>query len=922
MDRPPSPDFWQQVRALIAATAELPPQQRAAFLDAHCGADSTLRTEVEAGIRGAVTTLTPSAPLTTRADQTSAWNGGADASDGLIGARLGHWMVVDVLGSGGMGTVYLGRRVAGDFDQDVAIKVLHLGVGMDQQLAARFLSERQILAQLDHPYIARLLDGGTLPGGAPYLVMELVEGERLSYYCEANDLGLAARLELMIKVCRAVQAAHRALVVHRDLKPDNILVDSHGEPKLLDFGIAKVLDAVDGVQTRADQRLLTPRYAAPEQFTGATITTATDIYALGVILYELLAGQSPYPENTGDVLSLIRVVCEIEPDPPSRRRALSTRTGSRLAGERLRGDLDAIVMKAMRKQPGDRYGSVDALIDDLQRYQRNEAVAARQGSRGYHARKFAARHKLALGLAGMLAVGVLATALTWRHQRDAVIHERDKSRQVTAFLIELFDQADPYLNLGKPPNVNDIIRLGAERLTPAEVADPDLRAELALTLSRVMHRLGAYERALAMAETAGAALNETRDVDPALQAAVLIRLGEALREKERNAEAKAALQRALDLANRSGEARIDLRATALTELGDLQRGERNYAGAVQTLQQAVADRLQLAGWPDLATAARAAGAQPQARALALSAHDLCRALVERGPAVAAEPVCAQTLALKQRAFGPEHPALAATLTQMANIRLAAGDTDASVALSRQTLDLTIKVLGPDHADVGVGHLNLGADLRAIGRFDEAEIEAREALRIFRLVRGPDHPHSLLALNNLANLMYSQARFAESLAMHRDVAVRRAKRLAADDPQLAQSHYNIGKCLYRLGELDAAIEAWQKALEIFDQSEDPAGDGLMPRLGLALIEFDRGHFDQARQQAESLRAVIQRSDDGDLGLATALFLEARARRMIDPRDAQAMARAHSAQAALVSDSSRDLIDPADLRRWIEANDGRP
>lgn len=922
MDRPSSPESWQRVRALVAAAAELPLQQRAAYLDAQCGADAALRAEVDSVLRGAATVIAADSTAAADGNQTAAWTGATDASDGLIGVRLGHWMVLDVLGSGGMGTVYLGRRVAGDFDQDVAIKVLHLGVGMDQQLAARFRSERQILAQLDHPYIARLLDGGTLPGGAPYLVMELVEGERLSYYCETHDLGLAARLELMIKVCRAVQAAHRALVVHRDLKPDNILVDSHGEPKLLDFGIAKVLDAVDGVQTRADQRLLTPRYAAPEQFTGAVVTTATDIYALGVILYELLAGQSPYPENTGDVLSLIRVVCEIEPDPPSRRRALSTRTGSRLAGERLRGDLDAIVMKAMRKQPRDRYGSVDALIDDLQRYQRNEPVAARQGSRGYRARKFAARHKLALGLAGMLAIGVSATALTWRHQRDAVIHERDKSRQVTAFLIELFDQADPYLNLGKPPNVNDIIRLGAQRLTPAEVADPDLRAELALTLSRVMHRLGAYERALAMAETAGAALSATADADPALQAAVQTRLGEALREKDRNVEAQAALRRALELADRSGDARIDLRATALTELGDLERSERNYEAAVSTLQEAVADRLQLAGWPDLETAARATGIQPQARALALSAHDLCRALVEGGPAAAAEPVCAQTLALKQRVFGPEHPALAPTLTQMANIRLAAGDTEASFALSRQTLDLTIKVLGPDHADVGVGHLNLGADLRAIGRFDEAEVEAREALRIFRLVRGPDHPHSLLALNNLANIMYSQARFDESLAMHRDVASRRAKRLAADDPQLAQSQYNIGKCLYRLGRRDAAAQAWHAALAIYDRSAKATDDGVLARIGLALIRFDDGDFKSAQQQAAAVHASIDASGQGALGLATALFLEARARHALDARDPLALQRAQAAQAALGNDSSRDLIDPTDLRRWIEANGGGP
>lgn len=402
-----------------------------------------------------------------------------------------------------------------------------------------------------------------------------------------------------------------------------------------------------------------------------------------------------------------------------------------------------------------------------------------------------------------------------------------------------------------------------------------------------------------------------------MQGEIEIQLGEALQENDRADDAEGAYRRALELAARVVADDSTLRAEALGGIGDVQRSRRQYQEAVATLQQALAEYLRVGGWSDLAAAARTADASPQARALARTAHDLCRALSELGPRLAAEPVCAQTLALKERIFGPEHPILASSLVQMAIIRTAAGDADCAVAINRRVLELTKRVLGPDHANVGIVHLNLGVDLRAVGRLAEAEVEAREALRIFQDVRGADHPHTLLALNNLANLLYSQQRFDESLALHRDVAERRGRQLAADHPDLAQSQYNIGKCLYRLRQWDAAAVAWRQALAIDGPAiGNPVGQ-VMAEIGLASILLERGDASGAVAEAQRLVALIQASGEAPLGLATALFLEARARRQLDAGDALAMQRARKAQAALATDISRDLIDPAELERWIGA-----
>lgn len=444
------------------AALDLPEGERSDWLRGQCGVDAELLAEVEALLAlEAVRTPLDAAVF--------------PQLDAEIVPAVPGYRVLRPLAHGGMGQVWLAERDGGGFQQQVAIKRMSLDILRDRDAQARFRMERQILASLDHPNIARLLNGGNTADGQPYLVMEYVEGERIDAWCRAHALDVRGVVELMSRVARALQAAHQQLVVHRDLKPGNVLVDRHGEPKLLDFGIAKLLDGDAFDMTRADTRtgnqLLTPRYAAPEQVRGDAIGTAADIYAFGVLLYELLSGESPY----GDAVNSLRLpaaVCDEEPRPPSQHLVLRTRRlpsagHATIDVRQLRGDLDAIVLKCLRKQPADRYAGMGELIGDLEAWRDGGVVAARRGSHAYQVRRFARRHWFGLAV----AAGVLVLTLGFlfqlsrqleatRIERDRATIERDKADRVTGFMVDLLKNADPSRALGKEVSVRQALDRG------------------------------------------------------------------------------------------------------------------------------------------------------------------------------------------------------------------------------------------------------------------------------------------------------------------------------------------------------------------------------------------------------------------------------------------------------------------------------
>jgi len=505
-----NPERWQQVKRLLAAALESEPSQRSAFLDRACANDISLREEIENLL--AVEQESDPGLLNSPAIDLS-----AGPASGHIGRRIGSYQIVEEIGEGGMGEVYRAFRADDQYRKQVAIKLVRAGYG-SRFVIARFKNERQVLASLDHPNIARLLDGGTTEGGAPYFVMELIEGQPIDKYCDVNKLTTAERLRLFLQVCSAVQYAHQRLIIHRDLKPNNILVTAEGIPKLLDFGIAKVLDTTAAYQlpdpTLSMFRLLTPRYASPEQVRGEAITTASDVYSLGVLLYELLTGHWLYQISTPTASEIERAVCEFEPERPSAAvwRTQNSEAGNVLSQvtpasasavrdgspekltRNLRGDLDNIVMMALRKEPSRRYASAEQLATDIQRHLENLPVAASRDTFRYRTSKFVKRHKGAVTAVITIGItficGFAATLYEARLARRQQVRAEQRFSDVRELANSLmFDVHDSIQDLPGSTRARKLLASRAlrylDQLSQDAAADPSLQRELATAYEKV-----------------------------------------------------------------------------------------------------------------------------------------------------------------------------------------------------------------------------------------------------------------------------------------------------------------------------------------------------------------------------------------------------------------------------------------------------
>ncbi len=499
---------WMRIQSILEKALELPPDAAEAFVADACAGDDALRHEIEALIAA-----DRSAPgfLDRRGFVVS-----SEPEPDRSGTMLGPFRIGREIGRGGMSAVFEAVRTE-PFEQVVAIKILQRD-GSSGDLAARLHAERQILALLDHPGIVRILDGGITPDGRPYLVMDRVDGERIDAWCDRRRLSVRQRLRLLLQVIDAVAYAHRSLIVHRDLKPANLLVTEAGEAKLLDFGIAKILQPGSGMEavTRTGVRALTPEYAAPEQIRGERITTACDIYALGVLLFEILTGERPYRLESPTPWEVEQAVLETEPERPSMAvdRTIRSATGTAEAIARARrteparlrmtldGDLDAIVLKALRKEPEERYASADAMAEDIERYLGSLPVVARRGSRAYRARKFVARHRRGVGIGIVLVVlaisGMAAIISAWgaaERARDRAQREARTATEVTEFLVDVFGGSDPLAQLGESVDAGTLLTRGRERIRVELLDEPGVRASMLAAIGEVYSNLGRYETA-------------------------------------------------------------------------------------------------------------------------------------------------------------------------------------------------------------------------------------------------------------------------------------------------------------------------------------------------------------------------------------------------------------------------------------------
>ncbi|HEU5209654.1 MAG TPA: serine/threonine-protein kinase, partial [Longimicrobiales bacterium] len=569
-----------EAHALLERVIDLDPGARAAALDEACARRPELRSRVEELLRFAdeESTLLDNDPA-------MVWAALIDDDDERAVTSVGPWRIQRELGRGGMGAVYLAERADGQFEKQVALKLVKRGMDTDEILA-RFRLERRILAGLEHPHIARLYDGGASEDGRPYLVMELVDGEPITTWCDRHCLGIDERLALFCTICAAVQFAHQKLVVHRDLKPSNIMVAKDGAPKLLDFGIARLLTEDEtSSMTRTGVRVLTPEYAAPEQLRGEAVSTAADVYALGAVLFELLTGSGPFggdrrtmdPDRIAPRPSLL--VGPASPDDPvstAHAAAAARSTTPAKLRRRLEGDLDIITLRALDPDPARRYGSAQQLLDDLERHRAGLPVQARAPTLVYRARKFARRNRAPIVAAALVTIalaGGLASTLwqarTAARERDTADAARRSAEEVMAFLLGMFDSADP---LGVRTERTDTMRVrqlvdrGAERVRTELANQPRLQAEMLTMLGRVYSNLGVFESAEEMLEeavlAAGAANAATES-----RAIPLILLGVAANQQGSFARADSLLAAAIAVYDETGAAHDSTYMNAVTERG-------------------------------------------------------------------------------------------------------------------------------------------------------------------------------------------------------------------------------------------------------------------------------------------------------------------------------------------------------------------
>ena len=573
---------FAKVEALFDAALELPAAERGAFLDSAC-TDAALREEVRELLHAATASegFLESAPPT---------------PDEYTGRTIGPWRMVRRIGRGGMGEVWLGERNDGRFEQQVAMKLLrHHGHGD----AKRLLHEQHLLARLQHPNIARLIDAGNLPGGAPYMVMEYIEGVPLMRHCRDHALALEARLALFVQVCDAVAFAHRHLIVHRDLKPDNIMVRANGQPALLDFGIARLIDDQSG-DTR--ELRLTPQYAAPEQLAGGEQSTLTDVYALGLLLHELLTERSPWGELAGSGPVALLQRAQAGPPPPP-----SSHAPSSSIARKLRGDLDAIAHKALRPEPAARYASVEALAQDVRRYLVHAPVAARGDAFGYRLRRFLRRYWLAAGITALIFAGLIGALTAISLARQEALRERDiaqmearRSKAVRDYLAHMFRDAGQQARDGETLTAKQVLDQAAARVQASFADDPATDAQVLKALGELHFYLGDYAAAEPLLRRWLAF--EHAIADPVAAADVRFTLAEAEHRMGERDEATNLLEQAQTFWQTAPERHADVLLTSRALQARLQRENGDAAAALATLEAALSQRLQRSGREHFETA--------------------------------------------------------------------------------------------------------------------------------------------------------------------------------------------------------------------------------------------------------------------------------------------------------------------------------
>jgi len=890
-------EYWAKVKSVFQRYLDDDSPEREQNLLNDCGNDVQLLSDVRELIAGSDLSDTQlHGAIANVASNIAATNPSLE-----MPTEVGPYRLVRLIGEGGMGAVYLAERSDGAYEQQVAIKFLTTGT-MSPSAQQRFAVERQMLANLNHPYIAQLHDGGTTDDGTPYLVMEYVSGRAVDLYCDEEQLSIDERLRLFDKICEAVDHAHRNLIVHRDIKPSNIMVTADGQPKLLDFGIAKLVDPDEAAQdsdlTRATGRALTPDYASPEQLRDEAVTTATDVYSLGVLLYFLLAGRYPYERTGMSATDMARLIGTTEPQRPSRQFAdtlvaeenhLAAETARHRSttpaslARRLRGDLDNIVMVALRKSADRRYSNARQFQIDIRNYLAQKPVQARPETATYLAHKFIQRNRWSVGataavltvLIGMISYYTLQLAT----ERDNAQLAAQKANEVTAFLTDIFREADPQRSLGQPVTARQMLDRGATRIRTELSGQPELRAAL-------MSTVGQSYLNMAEIRPAGAYVREA------------IEIAEA--DLGGNNEHVLELRRILGIS----ESLVGNYDTAKT------LHEENYRRLVETQgARSLAAGMELR---QIAFVKSRLGAKTDAESHFLESIEILR---EHGDSANTELIFAildlttllgdsdryeeelalllETQALTENIFGLEHPMYAGVINNLGNHFFNRGLLSKSEPYMLEHVALQKKLYGDNSLLHGVALHNFSALRTSQGRTEEAlqiHIAARE---IYRVGYGEDSVRYAYSLENGANLLNKLERFDEAEVLYLEALASLRNIFGADNPEYAFTQSNYGGFLNNAGRLDEAIPVLTEAAETFDRELGPSHTWTIPaklKLADSLIRSDdlenatiyaeealagarEAYSEPSRRLAESLRLVgAVRSLQLDYESSDALFRE--------------------------------------------------